>query len=404
MTRGLYSAASGMPATISAPEVMTNNLANVNTPGFKRDIPVYESFSNILGKKINQDTHQIRMQNTVVDPRQRKLTDNVFNFTLEGEGFFVLSTSQGLAYTRDDRFYLDTKGRLVNSDGYTLLGVIPGRQTADVDLGNDEGPTASTLSQASTGNVRLMFCVGPDADFNRVRQANVNIIQKYGGADESYLNKAQEYGLGVLYSIKYLVHDPMRGKSSSECWDTWEQIKPQVQAVVTTYKDHPALFGWYVLDEPNLYGCGIPKDLQQEIYNSIKSWDPNHPVTMAIAGGPGDLGYDSVNWNAVDIIIPDVYCYGASGLVDLNWAASNLRHYFDEHGINVPVIFTIQACSEPGGSWQGRIRDQIDVVVRYGLATGGIGMWAWGDGVEGPGDSDRTFGEVSAANMGIIYS
>jgi len=124
MLRGLYSAASGMLATISGQEVITNNLANVNTPGFKRDIPVYESFSNILGRKINQDTSQIRMQNTVIDLRQGKLTftDNVFDFALEGEGFFVLSTPQGIAYTRAGSFSLDEEGQLVNSDGYALLG------------------------------------------------------------------------------------------------------------------------------------------------------------------------------------------------------------------------------------------------------------------------------------------
>jgi len=124
MLRGLYSAASGMLATISAQEVITNNLANVNTPGFKRDIPVYESFSNILWRKINQDTSQIRIQNTVIDLRQGKLTftDNVFDFALEGEGFFVLSTPQGIAYTRAGSFSLDEEGQLVNSDGYALLG------------------------------------------------------------------------------------------------------------------------------------------------------------------------------------------------------------------------------------------------------------------------------------------
>lgn len=124
MLRGLYSAASGMLATISAQEVITNNLANVNTPGFKRDIPVCESFSNILWRKINQDTSQIRMQNTVIDLRQGKLTftDNVFDFALEGEGFFVLSTPQGIAYTRAGSFSLDEDGHLVNSDGYALLG------------------------------------------------------------------------------------------------------------------------------------------------------------------------------------------------------------------------------------------------------------------------------------------
>ncbi len=56
MIRGLYSAASAMLATARAQEVITNNIANVNTPGFKRNIPVYQSFSNILQREIDEDT------------------------------------------------------------------------------------------------------------------------------------------------------------------------------------------------------------------------------------------------------------------------------------------------------------------------------------------------------------
>lgn len=124
MLRGLYSAASAMLATARAQEVITNNIANVNTPGFKRNIPVYQSFSNILQREIDGDTRQSRLQETFIDLAQGAFTftDNIFDFALEGEGFFVLSTPQGIAYTRNGSFFLDKENRLVTSENFALMG------------------------------------------------------------------------------------------------------------------------------------------------------------------------------------------------------------------------------------------------------------------------------------------
>ena len=124
MLRGLYSAASGMLSAINTQEVITNNLANSETIGFKKDIPIYKSFSTLLEREMNQDTRQTKMEATFVDLTQGQLisTENNLNFALEGEGFFALLTPQGVAYTRDGNFSLDNKGKLVNADGFYLLG------------------------------------------------------------------------------------------------------------------------------------------------------------------------------------------------------------------------------------------------------------------------------------------
>jgi len=139
MIRGLYSAASAMLATARAQEVITNNIANVNTPGFKRNIPVYQSFSNILQREIDGDTGQSRLQETFIDLAQGEFTftDNIFDFALEGEGFFVLSTPQGIAYTRNGSFSLDKENRLVTSENFVLMGergplIIPVKEIAEL--------------------------------------------------------------------------------------------------------------------------------------------------------------------------------------------------------------------------------------------------------------------------------
>ena len=258
---------------------------------------------------------------------------------------------------------------------------------------------------AGISGIHLMYCVSPAADFNRVRSAEVNLIHNYGHMGRGYLDKAQAAGLYVLYDLKPLIHDRLRGKSDAEQWSIWNGSKNEVRSWINEAKDHPATYGYYVLDEPNLYGGRVPLDLQRDIRNFVKSVDPNHIVAMVVAGGPGEGGYASADIAGYDLLIADTYCYGAAGLPDLRWACSHLRAYLDEHGINVPVVFTVQACGDvsvaggkPHDNWYGHVRDQIDIVLNHNLATGGIGMWAWWDDIgDGAGQTDRNLNEVRDA-------
>ncbi len=124
MIRGLYTAASGALSTLQAVEVLVNNIANLSTPGFKRDIPLQESFSKILNRKIAQQEEINKIRNTFTDFSEGKLTftENKFDFALEGEGFFVISTPQGTAYTRAGNFTLDKTGMLTTLEGFPVMG------------------------------------------------------------------------------------------------------------------------------------------------------------------------------------------------------------------------------------------------------------------------------------------
>jgi len=141
MIRGLYSAASGALATAQAQETITNNLANIATTGFKRDIPLYGSFSRILQRKINQSEEGVKIRDVFIDFSQGRLvhTGNVFDLALEGEGFFVISTPEGISYTRAGNFTLDKQGKLVTLNGFPVMGenspiVIPGGGRQEVEF------------------------------------------------------------------------------------------------------------------------------------------------------------------------------------------------------------------------------------------------------------------------------
>ncbi|MGC9141508.1 MAG: flagellar hook-basal body protein [Caldimicrobium sp.] len=99
----------------------TNNLANVDTPGFKAD---GLTFREVLMRKIGP-RYRRAFKETVpyLNPEQGILepTQNSLHFAIVGEGFFKVQTPQGIAYTRAGNFTLDAQRRLVTPQGYPVL-------------------------------------------------------------------------------------------------------------------------------------------------------------------------------------------------------------------------------------------------------------------------------------------
>lgn len=186
MIRGLYSASSGALATAQAQEIITNNLANITTTGFKRDIPLYESFSRILQRKVNQGEEHVRIRNVFTDFSGGRIvhTGNVFDLALEGEGFFVVSTPQGIAYTRAGNFKLDRGGRLITFDGFPVMGgndsfiIIPGERVQGVEL----TPEGEVRVDGETIN-RLRIDLFPDTRF--LYKVGGSLFRPYRGARAS---------------------------------------------------------------------------------------------------------------------------------------------------------------------------------------------------------------------------
>lgn len=143
MVRGLYTGASGMIAQMGRIDVLSNNLANVNTPSYKRDTPILKAFPEMLMRRINDDGVRtipsgsydlmpvIGKLGTGVEVNEVytrftqgafKQTQNDFDLALEGEGFFSVQTDEGERYTRNGSFLIDKDGFLVTKDGYKVMG------------------------------------------------------------------------------------------------------------------------------------------------------------------------------------------------------------------------------------------------------------------------------------------
>ena len=144
MIRGIDTAASGMLARWNQMDVIANNLANVDTVGFKKDDVLLKAFPEMLIRRMKADgmVHfplgsydvapvigQLGTGVEVNDIQTRmdqglnmKHTHNDFDIALEGKGFFVVESERGERYTRNGSFLVDDMGFLVTKEGFKVLG------------------------------------------------------------------------------------------------------------------------------------------------------------------------------------------------------------------------------------------------------------------------------------------
>jgi len=129
--RGLYTSAAGMENALLKNNTISNNLANINTAGYKKQVTIEKSFSNKLLNKIYNNVTTIGKVGTGVgidriandfDTGSFKETENTFDWAIKGEGFFAIQTPQGIKYTRNGNFTLNNQGQVVTQKGDLVMG------------------------------------------------------------------------------------------------------------------------------------------------------------------------------------------------------------------------------------------------------------------------------------------
>jgi flagellar basal-body rod protein FlgG len=128
--KGLYTAATGMNTALNRTNIITNNLANVNTTGYKKDTTINSSFAEMLlkrlpdGKMLGEGGQGVKVEGTVTDFSSGGLhkTGNPLDLAISGEGFFAIQTPQGMRYTRNGNFTRNQDGQVVTQNGNLVLG------------------------------------------------------------------------------------------------------------------------------------------------------------------------------------------------------------------------------------------------------------------------------------------
>lgn len=144
MIRGLYTAASGMIYENKRQENVAQNIANIQTPGFKQSyisaISQDKVVSNLNGSnQLGSLTLKVAIDQQVLNLAQGdlKTSENALDFAIEGNGFFTLQGQNGNLYTRDGRFELDETGTLVSKEGYPVLVVDASGNQQTIQLNED---------------------------------------------------------------------------------------------------------------------------------------------------------------------------------------------------------------------------------------------------------------------------
>lgn len=146
MLRALYTGVSAMITQEAKQNVITNNIANINTNGFKADNIAVSQFKEVMlqnfdgGTKGNPRRQVLgsislgsRIDETKTDYSQGILqeTGKDTDFAIEGRGFFAVLRGDSIYYTRDGEFHIDPMGYLVNSSGDRVLGVNSGNRNLE---------------------------------------------------------------------------------------------------------------------------------------------------------------------------------------------------------------------------------------------------------------------------------
>ena len=149
MSYGLYISAEGAQVQSKRLEVLANNLANVNTPGFKRDAATFQARlaeailqgQDYFGSgSINDLGGGVKIRNVMTDFSSGKIkqTGDQFDLAIGGQGFFQVLRGTEKLLTRAGNFSLDANHQLVTQQGYPVLGTSGSSITLDPALGMPE--------------------------------------------------------------------------------------------------------------------------------------------------------------------------------------------------------------------------------------------------------------------------
>lgn len=148
MLRGLYTAAAGMVVEQQRLDIVANNLANAATPGYRADVAVSSALPSLFLYRLNDVLASlpgsgvapvgflgtgvaVAEVGTLSRLGPYRETGRRLDFALRGPGYFVVSTPQGLGYTRNGAFQESQDGTLVTSEGYPVLTRSGGTARAD---------------------------------------------------------------------------------------------------------------------------------------------------------------------------------------------------------------------------------------------------------------------------------
>ncbi len=185
MIQGLVSAAAGMMVRIEQQDMISDNLANVNTVGYRRKTACISSFESKL-----QNAGKSKTSVSCVIPQIQIFSDNQMgpsldtgspiNLELDGPGYFVAQTPNGTERVRGGNFKLDAAGQLVTIDGHPVLGKNGVIKVGEKDLNIDsDGAVYSGNTHIDTLRIDGVSSTNPAKVLSgKLEGSNVNTVEE----------------------------------------------------------------------------------------------------------------------------------------------------------------------------------------------------------------------------------
>lgn len=194
MLRGMYSSISAMISLEANQKVITNNMANINTTGYKSETIIYKSFDDLL---LNNNERYINGQGKtqvlgIMNPGVSidevvtkytqgviKSTENDSDFAINGKGFFTIRDNEGnIRYTRDGIFKVNSNGYLVNTSGYNVLGI--NQRTNNLEpiyVGNQKISMDNNNNLLLNSNAAYKFNIVDFENYGSLKKIGENLFQ-----------------------------------------------------------------------------------------------------------------------------------------------------------------------------------------------------------------------------------
>jgi flagellar basal-body rod protein FlgF len=220
MNRAIYPILSGAMAQERQMQVFANNMANVNTAGFKQDDQAFTSvlaraqvsgpalmqtagFGQLIGVRPTGPAERVfvapHAMHTSFEAGRIRITGNSLDMAIQGSGFFEVKTPEGVRYTRNGMFSLDSQRRLVTNLGYPVMGTkgeikvppgtievsaqgainVDGKSVASIkvmEFPNDRMPQKNPEGFLASDNGKL--AKEPQIQAGHIEESNVNSINE----------------------------------------------------------------------------------------------------------------------------------------------------------------------------------------------------------------------------------
>lgn len=199
MMRSMYSAVSGLRIHQNKMDTIGNNIANVNTVGFKKgQVTFQEVFSQVIkgasapgSGKGGTNPQQVGMGsstgsiNTIHTQGTGQRTDNPTDLMIDGEGFFVVSDDSSFNnryYTRAGNLTLDRDGNLTTADGYKVLGYKAVDGVITGDISNISINKSETKAPTATEKIVFKGNLDSRAEIGKKQRVDTVITDSLGNA------------------------------------------------------------------------------------------------------------------------------------------------------------------------------------------------------------------------------